>query len=304
MGKKEVVEKTHDLVEQLVSYDKELLKKFPIETYVGLIRSYSDRHEYHYIGAELESLFAKVGAQREGDVLPLYHKLALANLICQSADDPALAKMPEDGQELCWKWFGRVLNDFDKRSDEFYSHQNDSFLKDLGVCSLRMVPVGAAVVEVSGIAKRELVRGGLAAILGGTLFGVLKTGGFKPFYRMHTDRRNMKDFSRQGWKEGYLRICELLKLNPQIKGALGASWFYDPNLRDISPELSYLAEDPMGNGARIFCVGTTEADIKNATGWSAMRKRLYSEGKYMPAGYLLAWPRREMIEWADKEQKA
>jgi hypothetical protein len=43
---------------------------------------------------------------------------------------------------------------------------------------------------------------------------------------------------------------------------------------------------------------TQEHDIANALARSLSRKRLHERGEYSPACYLVAWPRRALLDWA------
>ena len=80
------------------------------------------------------------------------------------------------------------------------------------------------------------------------------------------------------------------------------SWYYDPALENISPHLSYLKEIPLKNGARLFYVGSSKADIEMATKKSKTRKKFYDQGKYVPTRFLLVWPRNGLADWAGKHR--
>jgi hypothetical protein len=38
----------------------------------------------------------------------------------------------------------------------------------------------------------------------------------------------MEEFNPKGWTACFVRIAEMLELNPSIRGLAGVSWFYDP----------------------------------------------------------------------------
>jgi hypothetical protein len=90
---------------------------------------------------------------------------------------------------------------------------------------------------------------------------------------------------------------------PQLLGMFGASWFYDPVLDDISPRLAYLRKIPQDGGAHVLYVSTGGDHIDNATSTSPSRRKLYEEGKYMPKSYMLAWGKREQIDWAKRNPR-
>ena len=112
----------------------------------------------------------------------------------------------------------------------------------------------------------------------------------------------MGGFNPQERDKCYLRIAELLKLNPRVKGYVQCSWYSDPVLENVSPRLVYYRQRPEQNGAKVFRFGTSESDIRNATSKSPTRRELFKEGKYIPTSYLVVWPRKELIEWAEKQE--
>ena len=87
-------------------------------------------------------------------------------------------------------------------------------------------------------------------------------------------------------------------------GVVGYSWFYDPKLETISPQLAYLRRRPADGGAFFLRGHTSEFDIKNATAKSQTRRRLYEAGQYTPVGYKMVWLRRDILSWADRTHRA
>lgn len=124
--------------------------------------------------------------------------------------------------------------------------------------------------------------------------------GWGRWYNDHLDLRAMEEFNPAGWTACFVRMAEVLALNPTVCGITGISWFYDPKVAAISPRLAYLQVTQTQNGAFLANMGTDEHHVQNATVRSAARKALYDEGKYLPTCYLVAWPSRPLIEWADR----
>ena len=87
----------------------------------------------------------------------------------------------------------------------------------------------------------------------------------------------LNEFNEQGWDKCYLRIADLLDLRKDIQGMIGTSWFYDPQLLEISPRLAYLQKCPLERGAFLLRHGTGHFDIEHATMTSKTRRRLYNE---------------------------
>jgi hypothetical protein len=285
-------------IESTIFYD------YPIEFYLNNIKSYIEMHSYNYLSLELIEFFENILTTYDSYCLALFHKLALSLLMKESVESLGTQSLPNNIFYLYRKWLARILEDFSNQSDSFYDHRNDLFLKDLAVCNLRLIPVGGSwLTEVSGIARRFLISGGARQFVDASLFALFKARGFKPFYQIHMDIRYTEGFSPRGRDQCYLGIAELLKLNPGIKGMYAVSWFYDPALKDISPNLGYLRKEPEQHGAKFFKIGTTATDIKFATATSSTRRKLYQEGKYLPTSYLLIWPRRELLGWTDKRRE-
>ena len=179
---------------------------------------------------------------------------------------------------------------------------DDDYWKDLSMTLQLLFPAGAQVVESSsGFGIKQGLNQGLLKSLS-YLWLSLRRGSCKGYYQIHTHTSELTEFNPKGWTNCYLRIAQMLELNPEVKGIFGGSWFYDPQLKDISPRLMYLQQVPLENGARSFLVG--EDTSGNATFSSKTRRQLNEEGKYTPQAYLLIWPRSAMIKWANDYKSA
>ena len=130
---------------------------------------------------------------------------------------------------------------------------------------------------------------------------MFKLKGGKPIYTIHTHQGNLADFNPDGWNRCYVRIGQLLQLNPDIKGMQGGSWFYDPALSEISPRLAYLREVPCQNGASIF-FSSVEDHTSSALSTSASRVEKFKNGEYVPRAFVLVWPRDAMIKFSEKHK--
>lgn len=276
-----------------------LLEKYPIDNYSDEIRRYTERDYYNYTSHHLAAIFKDISEKYGQAVLAAYHKMALAALMSETLKLISVKPFPGDINVLITDWFHRVIDDFSKQPDDFYDHENDLFIKDRGVCSLRIIPAGAQVVTTSYISRGYLINPNPVKTIGNILFTVLKMRGFGPFFEIHTDNRCLEEFNPEGWNRCYARIASLLKENKRIKGMAGGSWFYDPHLEKISPHLSYLRELPVKNRAGIFKIGSSRNSINDALSTSRTRRKLYEQGRYLPVSYLLIWCRNDLIYWAD-----
>jgi hypothetical protein len=79
------------------------------------------------------------------------------------------------------------------------------------------------------------------------------------------------------------------------------SWWHDPALADISPNLAFLNSIAVAGGARLFPLGTDDQIIAQATRLSKDRARLVREGVYRPTNYLMVWARKDLLRWAEAQ---
>jgi hypothetical protein len=128
----------------------------------------------------------------------------------------------------------------------------------------------------------------------------LRSGAWGRWYNEHLDLRAMRDFNPNGWTAHCARMAEVLELNPSVLGIVGVGWFYDPAVAENSPTLAYIQDTQTKYGAFHIRIGTEPHHIQNAIYKSALRRRLYEEGKYLPACYMLAWPRAPLLAWAKR----
>jgi hypothetical protein len=160
---------------------------------------------------------------------------------------------------------------------------------------------GAWTVHTCRIELGPLISGGAGQFIDYLRFILFKMRGFSPFYVIHTAARYLCHFNREEMNLSYLRIARLMERNPSIKGLYRRSWLLDPKLERVSPSLAYLRQVPQQNGAKIFSGGSRKVDIRSSLSMSAVRRRLYAEGKYVPAACVYIWPRKELLDWAKKQ---
>jgi hypothetical protein len=195
--------------------------------------------------------------------------------------------------------FRRVLHDTHDTAEGFYRHENDLFAKDLATCRLKLLPCGSELIDVcAGVSRHVLLRGGASQLLTGAWFFVAKARGFRSWYESHWDRRLIREFTPRAYDQCYHRISELLELNPQIRGVMSSSWWFDPVLESISPELAFLRTVPEKAGAVLLRIGVDADSTRDAIRFSRERARLCAGGTYTPTVFMLAWHRHDLIRWS------
>ncbi|WP_143467509.1 hypothetical protein [Leptolyngbya ohadii] len=286
--------------------DREILINCPETLYQESIQSLPRTSGYYCIPQELSDRVSFIQSNYGQEAVALYQRLALAVLIQRSVRLLPKANYPEEviwfyKRHFSWVFenlIAQTSKDVSYQNIDYYDYSNDLFLKDLGICSLRVFPVGAQVVELLGISRRFILNQGLSQFLQSSFFYLTKMGSNSPFYHVHLDPRWLSEFNQGGWHRFFKIMAEMLRRNPEVKGVFGSSWFYDPHLETISPGLLYLRKIPELGGAKTFKWGNSPMDVENATCKSARRKQLYEQGKYVPTSYIFIWSRQDLIQWA------
>lgn len=197
--------------------------------------------------------------------------------------------------------YARVLGKISLLDLAGYDQPRDLMFKDLGICRQTLMPGGARVIEpMAAFPRSILVRGGLRQFFEASRFLLLDARGNAPFFNLHTHDFELNDFNEAGWTRLFLRIADLLKSRPYMKGVfVGGGWLYDPKLPLVSPRLGYHLGLTLPNGARSFFY-EYDSEKSYAFAKSETRRRLYEEGTYRPALHVLIWPRKQLLAWASK----
>ncbi|MGB5297876.1 MAG: hypothetical protein WBN48_04010 [Thiogranum sp.] len=289
------------LREQLAYRYPDLLSRYPVVDYVHTLDNSDPLGGYGYTPSLTHRWCKEIEASGGSNALENYHRMVLVYLITDFDNRIKGQRVPDSIITLLAAAFQRILALHGTADNNFYRHSNDLFRKDLALCRLKLLPCGSELVDVySGVPRSILFRNGLQQLVDSASFFLRQGNGFRPWYESHWDRRLIRSFTPQGYDRCYLHIAELLELNPEVKGMMGSSWWFDPALEAISPNLTFLRKVPLDNGAQLFRVGSSTAATQAAIHLSAERKRLYDAQYYRPTNYLLAWARKDMLDWANR----
>ena len=253
---------------------------------------------YHFVPPGVQRMWQRIAEAHGDDVLAIFNQLLLLMLIDDFDVRIRTRRYPQSIVDQFHLNFRRIISDIASSGSDAYRLRNDRFMKDLAICRQTLIPAGAEVLEeYSGIPRSTLFTGGPAQFASFLMFLVSHGGGRLPFYQYHTHLSTLEEFNPAGFDAFYLRVADLLKLNPEHRGLIATSWFLDPVLERISPRLAYLRTRPMQHGAKLFVVGPDPDG--SAICKSATRRKLYEEGEYKPMAYRIVWPRSQLIAWAD-----
>lgn len=261
-----------------------------VETYVTELKGLPVTASYNASTPVIDGLCARLTPE----VCAAVHKLVLLRLIADFDPQSAPLRLPPSVIASFHVELHRIVKNMSDMAPDHYSRQNDLFLKDLAICNQRLAPIGPGVAALSGLPRSVIFKGGLAQFLKGLWIIYGRLGSHRPVFEIHTHLVNVREFTPEGWNRAYILMADLLEANPDVHGLFRGSWFFDPAIPEISPNLAYLQDLPLANGAAALYYADLGLDC-GAFARSAKRRALYDEGKYMPKSYLLIWPRKALI---------
>ena len=210
--------------------------------------------------------------------------------------------LPAAGMALYPYWIEQVAGFLDKAEG---AYDFDHWSKDVRFSLALSVPgAKSQVIDLSSpLGPKQIVRHALDGRGIGPLFRYLAAGAKKePWLEVHTESRWLRGFNEEGWNEAWATAAELCRGRPELAGMIGSSWFYDPPLTEISPRLAHLRLNPLNGGAFMVHQGPGEIHTLRAGTASASRKALIDSGEYTARSWLMVWPRKELIAWADRRR--
>jgi hypothetical protein len=240
--------------------------------------------------------------ETEGDeAVARYNRLLLLFLMTSFEQRASSKCYPECIIDLFHAEFKRIRRRIKDSELSRFAVNNDLFQKDLGLCRQVLFPVGNSVYEEVGLPRNLLWKGGVWQLLRYSWYLLLVSRGNRPYYggHVHLDADNF-EYSEEQRNLVRLRVAAMMRANPHIKGFMGGGWLYDPALDDISPHLAFGRRLLCANRAWLFYSGLDRTG--GALSTSKKRRQLYDEGKYLPRSYLIAWPRKAMLKWADNQK--
>ncbi len=213
-------------------------------------------------------------------------------------DRYAPLNLPEQVLRLYPDWIDYLV---DFLNSDAKSYDQDYWAKDVRFALALSVPSSQShVIDTSSpLGPRQIVKHGLEGRGFNSLIQWVGTRGWRPWLEAHTEARHLSEFSPEGWDKTWAAGAAFLKTHPDYAGMLGSSWFYDPPLETISPRLAYLRKTPMANGAFLVHQGPGLIHSQRASASSPTRKALIDSGEYVPSSWIVAWPRKALIRWAE-----
>lgn len=245
----------------------------------------------------LSDVTSRVPAEERNETGRAFLFAALLQALADALAAPAFLALPPRVMAHQLRHYERILTR-PEPTRAACAIDDDLFLKDFGLASLRLIAAGSNLVDVnSGVGRSMLLKGGWRD-LPRRLMLFARLGGFRPCFEIHAHKFYMDEFNEEGRNECYRCCAALYPLYPRVLGMIAGSWFYDPAIATISPRLAYLREVPERGGASVLFASFGEDARRNALAKSETRRRLYESGAYRPAGHVLVWPRAAQLAWA------
>lgn len=268
-----------------------------LDHFVNTAPSYGPLDHYKIFTPGAREVLSQVRTAGGETGVRAFLRAAIAHAIVTSLAGPRYAALPARVKVQQLKQFKRMANDTAPDA-EWLSLDHDLFRKDFGLALVRLYAAGSRLVDPRcGVPRSLLLRGTPRDWLR-CMTTLVELGGFRPYFQVHTHTFMLDSFNVEGSNELYRCCAELYDLHPEVLGAFGASWFYDPAVSSVSPRLSYLREIPESGGARTLYMSTGGEALNNALAKSETRRRLYETGKYVPKIYMIIWGREKQKTWA------
>lgn len=210
--------------------------------------------------------------------------------------------LPEEVNTLIKEDFARIIKFTAKKKDDFLTIKNPIFLSYLEELCFARYPLGNQSVTVTGFSRKLVLKQKPIDIIKFILISCHLPGN-SPLFELHFNPHRMRQFNHKGWLDVFRLGGEMLKSRPEIKGIMGASWFFDPSLEKISPELNYLRDMISEIGGMFFFEGQTEQDKENSFSMSKVRKEAFEKGIYTPSSYIVIIPRKSLLSWCTSLRK-
>jgi len=273
-----------------------VLDDHPVAQALATYRTYDALTGYSQLRPRLGELCATL-MSRYGEQLTLHYGLALLAALIDDHDRRWPASRLDAQLEPCFiDSFHRILTAVSRGGASSLMPNTDAFAKELAICLHRLIPAGGQLVDPGGaFPRRLLIRRPNRETRAAIRYLLLSAGGFTPFAIFHTSLFQRHWFTPAGWEFTFRCLPAVFRSYPHLKGLLASSWFYDPLMRDISPELNFVREIPQRWGAIFVYVGPEPGADSDALLLSKYRRELFEAGKYTPQKYAFVVSRKDVL---------
>ena len=212
---------------------------------------------------------------------------------------------PDNAKALVQQEFDRIQNAVNEEPGDYFSLASHGCRCDARILCFGRIPVGPEHLEVDGLPRSLLWKGGIQQAIKCCQL-IARAGGVKPFYAIHLaygidPTTFLLTYSKRAQKKMFLTIAECLRMHPKVKGLLAGSWWHDPKVEEIASHLAYLRTGWTDNGAELFFWEQSDDITDVATRNSPTRREQFERGEYTPKCYMAVWTRESLLRWADTQ---
>jgi hypothetical protein len=170
------------------------------------------------------------------------------------------------------------------------------------VATLRRFPAGQFHWEVSGFPRSWMAKARHPWRVVWHVFG--RMGGFAPLFELHLNarRKNRIILLERESNISYFRAARSLERQPAVRGLMLSSWLFCESTPQVTPHLAWLRRTPESAGALLVDMGPAAPDSGFLTGDEDRRKQ-YEAGTYRPRSVCVLWPRKSLIDWANRHSE-
>lgn len=272
-----------------------------VDDILSNLPQYTQISDFSGPAKKVETLFSKKASSYSNNDKVVLRRALVAKLAINLPEMVNHMALPDSILALYPDAFGRLADFLKSLDNDPYDSTGEFFCKDIRFTLALSIPNGACVLDIDSHVPLPSVI--LSVFRSKKVYGMIqyfRSGGTGTWFRGHLDSRYVKEWNEQGIDNFYLRVAELLEQQINIRGYVGTSWVFDPQLVEISPRQAFIQERPRERGAFFLQHGTERSDLEFALKTSETRRRLYQEGKYIPVCYSMVWPRKDLIAWAKK----
>lgn len=244
---------------------------------------------------ELQALSQNLEDKCGKDIRVCFYQIFVGRMYLENVDKIGDQRFPRKVGQFVQEDFLRAIKIAREGKARSLTPNNYIFFSYLEVLTFQRFPLGNHSAVIAGFPRSIVAKQSPFEMLRFFLLLCLCKGN-EPFYELHYNPHRMRLFSPEGWQNVLANGAKLLVINPDVKGIFGATWLFDPALKGISPELSYLREQIIHAGGSFFFNGRRKNDRQNAFAMSKVRRNAFEEGRYDPTSYLAIIPRKALLK--------
>jgi hypothetical protein len=270
-----------------------------IEKMFSRLPTYDPTRGYHQLKPALASLDTEI-ARQHGERASIEVGLGMLLHLAEAHEAQwSMAGLDPELKPDFVDAFHRILDAIERGGSGAMRLNSDNFTKELAIGMSRLIPAGGQLIDPgSGVPRSLMLRRPIASIPGRVSYMLRACGGFRPFAEFHTHQRMRHLFTSDGWEYCFRRLPAVFRSRPQLKGVLGGSWFFDPKLASISPNLDFVREVSLRWGGVLIRDGVDPAATGGALSMSEHRRQLHAQGRYQPVSYFMVASKARILQQA------